>query len=62
LETAPAARTTIQSPQIWSENPSWKLDYSNIEKLSAQELERLREEAEQARITARKLRLNSVGA
>jgi hypothetical protein len=62
LQTAPAAKTSIQSPQVWSEDPSWKLDYSNIEKLSAQELEHLREEAEQARITARELRLNSVGA
>lgn len=62
LESAPAARTTVQSPLIWSDDPSWKLDYSNIEKLSSQELERLRSEAEQARITARELRLKSVGA
>ena len=35
LETAPAARTTVQSPLRWSEDPSWKLDYSNIDRLSA---------------------------
>jgi D-proline reductase (dithiol) PrdB len=62
LESAPAARTTVQSPLVWSADPSWKLDYSNIEMLSKQELERLREEAEKARITARELRLKSVGA
>jgi hypothetical protein len=61
LESAPAARTTIQSPLIWSVDPSWKLDYSNLENLSPQEIARLREEAEQARITARNLRVGSLG-
>ncbi|QWD74449.1 glycine reductase [Polynucleobacter sp. TSB-Sco08W16] len=61
LESAPAPRTTLQSPLIWASDPSWKSDYSNLEKLSKQEVERLRDEAEQARITARELRMNSVG-
>ncbi|QWE08838.1 hypothetical protein [Polynucleobacter ibericus] len=61
LESAPAARTTIQSPLVWSVDPLWKLDYSNLENLSAQEMMRLREEAEQARITARELRASSLG-
>ena len=62
LESAPAPRTTVQSPLVWSTNPNWKLDYSNIEKLSKQELEKLRDEAERARVTAKELRLNSVGS
>ena len=62
LESAPAPRTTVQSPLIWSADPSWKLDYSNLESLSSQEIARLREEAEQARITARELRNRSLGA
>lgn len=62
LESAPAPRTTVQSPLIWSTDPAWKLDYSNLEKLSSQEIARLREEAEQARITARELRAKSLGA
>jgi hypothetical protein len=62
LESAPSSRTTMQSPLAWSADPSWKLDYSNIEKLSKQELAKLRDEAEQARLTARELRLKSVGA
>jgi hypothetical protein len=62
LEAAPAPRTTLQSPLIWSADPSWKLDYSNLERLSKEELTRLREEAEQARITARELRMKSVGS
>ena len=61
LESAPAPRTTIQSPINWSKDSAWKLDYSNIERLSAQEIARLREEAEQARITARELRVSSLG-
>ena len=44
LESAPAARTTVQSPLIWSENPDWKLDYCNVTRMSAEELERKREE------------------
>ncbi|QWE02717.1 reductase [Polynucleobacter sp. JS-JIR-II-b4] len=62
LESAPAARTTVQSPLVWSEDPSWKLDYSNLDQLSPQEIARLREEAEQVRITARELRVNTLGA
>lgn len=61
LESAPAPRTTVQSPLIWSADPSWKLDYSNLDKLSSQEIVRLREDAEQVRITARELRVSSLG-
>jgi len=61
IESAPAARTTVQSPLRWSSDPLWKLDYSNLERLSQQEISRLRDEAEQVRITARELRLNSLG-
>jgi len=61
LESASTPRTTVQSPLIWSADPSWKLDYANLERLSEQEISRLREEAEQARITARDLRIKSVG-
>jgi len=61
LESATAARTTVQSPLIWSTDPSWRLDYSNLEKLSPAEVARLSEEAERARITARELRMKSVG-
>lgn len=62
LESAPAPRTTVQSPLVWSQNPAWKLDYSNLANLSAEEVACLREEAEKARLTARELRMKSVGA
>lgn len=62
LESAPAPRTTVQSPLVWTQDPAWKLDYYNLENLSEQEVERLRDEAERARVTARELRMKSVGA
>ena len=62
LESAPAPRTTVQSPLRWSADPAWKLDYSNLNRLPEQEITRLRQEAERARVTARELRMNSVGS
>jgi D-proline reductase (dithiol) PrdB len=56
LETAPAARTTVQSPLRWSEDSSWKLDYSNIERLSPEEIRRRREEFDRQKEIARDLR------
>lgn len=61
LEAAPAPRTTLQSPLRWSDDPSWKMDYSNLDRLSSQEIARLRDEAEQARMTARELRVKTLG-
>ena len=56
LESAPAARTTVQSPLRWSADSSWKLDYSNIERLSAEEIARLREEFDRQKEIARDIR------
>ena len=44
LEAAPAPRTTVQSPQRWSDDPSWKLDYSNPDRMTAEELAEKRRE------------------
>jgi hypothetical protein len=56
LEAAPAARTTVQSPLRWSADSSWKLDYSNIEHLSAEEIRRRRDEFDQQKEIARSIR------
>ena len=56
LEAAPAARTTVQSPLRWSGDPSWKLDYSNIERLTSEEIQRLREEFDRQIEIARGIR------
>ena len=62
LDHAPAPRTTVQSPLVWSKDPDWKQDYSNLAKLSADEIARLRADVEQARNSARELRIKSIGA
>ena len=51
LETAPAARTTVQSPQRWSDDAAWKLDYNNLDKLTPEELEEKRKEFDQVKAT-----------
>jgi hypothetical protein len=56
LEAAPAARTTVQSPLRWSADASWRLDYSNIERLSSEEIWRLREEFDRQKEIARDVR------
>ena len=53
LEGAPAARTTVQSPLRWSADSSWKLDYSNIERLSPEEIRRRRQEFDRQKKIAR---------
>ena len=56
LETAPAPRTTVQSPLRWSDNPDWKLDYSNIARLSPEEIARRRAEFDRQKEIARTAR------
>ena len=56
LETAPAARTTVQSPLLWSPDPSWKLDYSNLERLTSEEIRWRRQEFDRQKEIARNVR------
>ncbi|HEV2302553.1 MAG TPA: hypothetical protein VGR91_13375 [Stellaceae bacterium] len=56
LASAPAPRTTVQSPLRWSEDPSWKLDYSNIARLSPEEIDRRRREFDRQKEVARQVR------
>jgi hypothetical protein len=56
LESAPAPRTTVQSPLEWSANPDWKLDYCNIARLSPEEIRQRRAEFDQQKNVARTLR------
>ena len=61
LESAPAVRTTVQSPQVWeAASCDWKLDYSNVARVSAEELARLRAENDKAKETAKSLRENTI--
>lgn len=56
LETAPGPRTTVQSPLQWSANPEWKLDYSNIERLTVEEIARRRSEFDKGKAQAASMR------
>ena len=51
LESAPAARTTVQSPLRWRDDPAWKLDYNNLAKLTPDELAERRKEFESVKAT-----------
>ena len=62
LEAAPAGRTTVQSPLRWSADSSWKLDYSNIERLAPEEMRRRREEFDRQKEIARGVRDQSAAA
>jgi D-proline reductase (dithiol) PrdB len=56
LEAAPAPRATVQSPLRWSANPDWKLDYSNIDRLSPEEIARRRAEFDRQKEIAKRVR------
>jgi hypothetical protein len=57
LEEARGPRSIVQSPQTWSVNPDWKLDYCNIERLSAEAIVKRRAEFDSAKAAAKSLRV-----
>lgn len=56
LQSAPAARTTVQSPLRWSADADWKLDYCNVERLTPAEIAQRRAEFDRGKAQARTLR------
>ncbi|MET0605315.1 MAG: glycine reductase [Beijerinckiaceae bacterium] len=56
LEGAPTSRTTAQSPLRWSDDHSWKRDYSNIALLSPEEIARRRADFDRGKAQAKSLR------
>ena len=60
LESAPGPRTTVQSPLRWSGNADRKLDYCNPERLSPEEIGRLRAEFDRGKEAAKVIREHSV--
>ena len=56
LEHAPAPRTTVQNPLRWNANPDWKLDFSNIARLSPEEIARRRAEFDRQKEIAKRVR------
>ena len=56
LDRAPAARTTVQSPLVWSASPDWKLDYQNAARLTAEEIASRRADFDRQKAVAKALR------
>lgn len=56
VASAEFPRTTVQSALQWSESSEWKLDYSNPERASPEELARARREMDEAKAIAKGLR------
>jgi D-proline reductase (dithiol) PrdB len=59
LESAPAARTTVQSPLRWRDDASWKLDFSNVDKLTPEEIAERRKDFDVVKAVARSKRENA---
>jgi D-proline reductase (dithiol) PrdB len=53
LESAPAARTTVQSPLRWAADAGWKRSYLDVGKLSPGEIVERRKEFEAVKAVAR---------
>ncbi len=62
LETAPGPRTSVQSPLRWPDDPDWKLDFHNIERIPAEEIARRRADFDKIKDTAKKVREDTAAA
>ena len=62
LESAPGPRTSVQSPLRWSADPSWKLDFSNIARLTPEEIARRRAEFDRQKEIAKTVRVKPQAA
>jgi D-proline reductase (dithiol) PrdB len=56
LESAPAPRTTVQSPLSWSADAAWKRDYLDLTKLSPDTVAERRKEFDEVKAVARSKR------
>jgi hypothetical protein len=56
LETAVGPRTTVQSPLRWNDDGSWKIDFSNIEQMSEEELAKRRAAFDEVKRVAKEQR------
>jgi hypothetical protein len=56
LESAPGARTTVQSPLRWREDATWKLDFSNLDRMTPEQIAERRHEFDEVKAVARRKR------
>jgi hypothetical protein len=57
LESAIGPRTTVQSPLRWTASADWKLDFSNVAKMSPEEIARRRAEFDAQKEVAKDRRI-----
>ena len=53
LESAPAARTTVQSPLRWRDDGAWKLDFSNLDRMTPEQIAERRREFDELKAIAK---------
>lgn len=53
LASAPGPRTTVQNPIAWNADGKWKLDFSNVEQLSPEEIAQRRAEFDRGKEIAK---------
>lgn len=56
LQSAPGPRTTVQSPQRWSDEVAWKEEFQNVRFMSAEEIARRRAEFDKIKEVGQKVR------
>jgi len=59
LESAPAPRTTVQSPLRWNVDAAWKRDFNDLSKLSPEKIAERRKEFEVVKAVAKAKREGS---
>ena len=53
LESAPAARTTVQSPLRWADDPAWKLYFLNLDGMTPENIAERKREFEEHKVVAK---------
>ena len=53
LQSAPAPRTTVQSPLRWNDDAAWKRDFNDLSKLSPEKIAERRKEFEVVKAVAK---------
>ena len=53
LESAPGPRTTVQSPLRWRDDAAWKLDFSNLDRMTPEQIAERRREFDEIKAVAR---------
>ena len=56
LESAPGPRTTVQSPLRWRDDAAWKLDFSNLDRMTPEQIVERRKEFDEIKAIAKSKR------